>query len=496
MALLSRKLPVAAAICAAVAIGGCGSDDGAAGPLDNALGYLPDDAALVVAIDTDLEGQQFQSVKKIVEKFPFGEQIGKSLQQSLERESLDYERDLKPLLGNEFVVGVNNAKALTGGGDSGFVGAIQAEDQGKLDDLVDREKSKEVGEKDGAEIYEGNDGDAFAVKDDVLVVAGSRGQLEGALDQRGSDDRLTEETFDKGTDGLPKDALVRVYGDLQSLLESDPDTEGARKVKWVGALRTLGVTASAKDDEIDVDFRVTTDGGDLTDEDLPIASGASSPAVVARPGEIGVGIRGLEQIVKFGESAAQAVDPSGFGDYEAAKRTLERRLDVDLERDILSQLDDEVSITFSLDGRFGARAKVQDPAAVERTLGKLGDGVTGLIEGARVTEPPRGKGLYILALRDGTRIAYGVVDDVFVLANDPGRARALAEATPKDVAGAKGAIAVTADAEQLVSRFLAGQLSGIQALGGPLIAGPLDQLSGSMESSTEGLTGNFRLTFD
>ena len=89
-----------------------------------------------------------------------------------------------------------------------------------------------------------------------------------------------------------------------------------------------------------------------------------------------------------------------------------------------------------------------------------------------------------------------MVDGAFVLANDPARARALAGADAKQVAGAKGAVAISADAEQLVSRFLAGQLSGLQALGGPLIAGPLGQLTGSMESSTDGLTGNFRLTFD
>ena len=243
----------------------------------------------MVAIDTDLEGDQFQSVKKIVDKFPFGDQIAKSLQQSLENQSLDYEKDLKPLLGNEFVVGVDDPQALTGGGGSSFVGAIQADDGGKLDDVIDREKPKEVGEKDGAKIYQDDDGDAFAVKDDVLVVAGSRQQLEKALDQRDGDDRLTEETFDDGTEGLPKDALVRVYGDLQSLLESSSSTAAARKIKWVAALRTLGITASVKDDEIDIDFRVATDSSDLTDADLPIASGAASPAVVSRPGEIGFG---------------------------------------------------------------------------------------------------------------------------------------------------------------------------------------------------------------
>ena len=43
----------------------------APGPLDNALGYLPEDAPLVVTIDTDVEGGQFKSIDKIADRFPF-----------------------------------------------------------------------------------------------------------------------------------------------------------------------------------------------------------------------------------------------------------------------------------------------------------------------------------------------------------------------------------------------------------------------------------------
>jgi hypothetical protein len=70
---------------------------------------------------------------------------------------------------------------------------------------------------------------------------------------------------------------VRIYTDLEGLLTSDPGTVDARKVKWIGALRTLGVTATATDDAIDVDFRARTEG-DVSDEDLPIAPGDETHA--------------------------------------------------------------------------------------------------------------------------------------------------------------------------------------------------------------------------
>ena len=132
---------------------------------------------------------------------------------------------------------------------------------------------------------------------------------------------------------------MRVYGDLQKLIASDPDTADARKVKWVDALRTFGVAASFKDDQIDVDFKLGTDGGDLSEDDLPLASGDESPSVLDLPNEIGAGLRNPAQVFRFGESAAQAVNPTDYADYRTAKTTLERRLDVDIDEDLIAQLE-------------------------------------------------------------------------------------------------------------------------------------------------------------
>ena len=147
---------------------------------------------------------QFKAIGKIVDRFPFANQIESQLKQRLESGGgFDYEDDLKPLLGNEFVVGATDVRSIVDRGDDNedFVGAIQVKDKGKLEDALEKEKAKEAGEKSGAKLYEDDDGDAFAIEDDVLVVAELEAKLEAALEQRDADDRLTEETFDKGTDG-------------------------------------------------------------------------------------------------------------------------------------------------------------------------------------------------------------------------------------------------------------------------------------------------------
>ena len=46
---------------------------------------------------------------------------------------------------------------------------------------------------------------------------------------------------------------------VQSLLASSPSTKDARKVKWIGALRDLGLNATMQDDAIEINFRAKTD---------------------------------------------------------------------------------------------------------------------------------------------------------------------------------------------------------------------------------------------
>ncbi len=507
MTRLATKPAILAGICAAALAGCGGGDEGSGSSLDNALGYLPEDAPLVVSFDTDPEGSQVKAIQAIVERFPFADQLTQSLEGSLSEEDVDFEKDVKPLLGNEFVVGAPDVSALVGGGDESgddqFVAAIEANDAGKLEDLIKRDDTKETGEQDGAKLYEDSDGDTFAIEDGVLVVAGSRELLDAALKQRDGDGKLTAEVFGEATADLPEDALVRLSTDVEQLIAADPEAKPAQEVEWVNALRTLGATLSFEEDRAVLEFRMATDPEGLTDADLPIAAGSESPAVIDSPDEIGFGLRGPEQILAFAESAGQAVDPSGFGEYSAGKQAIESRLDLSIDDDIFGQLEDDVSVGVGLDGKFGVRARVKDPQAFTATLDKLGKSLPDIVENAvgepvGYARPKRGEDFYALATADGDTVVYGVVDGVFVLANDSGRASRLAEDATKDVEGAEGSIAMSADAGQLASRGIAefggGGIGG--ALGGSLFTEPLGAFTGSVAAETDGLTGRLELTFD
>ena len=403
------------------------------------------------------------------------------------------------------VVGATDAASFSGdSGDTPVVAAIKARDKDALDRLINKTKPKETGEESGATLYE-DDGSVFAVKDDTLIFADDRQQLTQALSRAEGDDHLDEDTFNQGLDGLPESALARVYADLEALLKSDPGSADARRIKWVAALRTLGVTAVAQDEGIDINFRVRTEG-DLSDADLPIAPGDESPDVIKREGEVGLGIRDLAHIVRFAENAGQAVDPAGFGDYAQAKKTIDKQLGVSLDDDLIGQLTGDLSSTVSIDGKFGVRAQLKDPQAFERTLVKVADVLPSFAEGAgfgsvALSKPTGNEDFYALEQPDGDVVVFGVVDEVLVVANDPAQASKIAGEQPVAVPGAKGSVAMSADAQQLVNTLL-GQfgpalgLGDLGGLGGALFTRPLGDFNGFMSASSDELRGKLTLAID
>ena len=276
-------------------------------------------------------------------------------------------------------------------------------------------------------------------------------------------------------------------------------------MKWIAALRQVGATVTAKDNALDVDFRARTEG-DLSEEDLPIASGDEAPPVIKRRGEVGLGIRDLAHIVHFAENAGQSIDPSGFGDYERAKKTIDKQLGVSLDDDLIAQLTGNVSATVALDGGFGVRAELKDPQAFEKTLAKVADVLPSFAEGAgfgtvALSKPKAGQKFYALAQPDGDAVIFGVVNGVLVVANDAKRAAAVAAAEPVDVPGASGSVTLSADAEQLVNRILiqygpALGLGDLGSLGVGMFARPLGDLNGWMSASPDELRGKLALAVE
>ncbi len=90
--------------------------------------------------------------------------------------------------------------------------ALQVKDKDALDSLIEKTGAKKHGEVAGATVYQDQD-TSFAVKDDVVVLAGSRELLDAALKRADGGDSLSEDDFDKGLEGLPeRRARARLRG--------------------------------------------------------------------------------------------------------------------------------------------------------------------------------------------------------------------------------------------------------------------------------------------
>jgi hypothetical protein len=259
------------------------------------------------------------------------------------------------------------------------------------------------------------------------------------------------------------------------------------------------MTASAADDAVEVEFNLRTDGEQLSEEDLPLAAGDEAAQVVRIPGEVGFGLRDPSQVIAFFESTFQTIDPAGFGEYQTGKRAISQRFDIDVDEDLFGQLTGDLSVSLAVNGTFGARAEVEDPDAFEETVERVAQALPQLGAGLGVTDvAPRGN-LFEARLEDGGRFVFGVRDGVFVAGSDAARAGAMASREPEDVSGAEGSLVMSADAEQValqVLRQVAPELGLGGIFGGGLFARPLDELNGSVATSTDGMRGSFSLTLD
>jgi len=484
---IRRALPVIAVVAGvAAAASGCGSSSSA---LDDALGYLPKSTPVAIAVKTDLKDSQYRQLDTLLKRFPFYNLLKQRVMQGVSaggnRATL---AQVKPLLGNDVVIGFPNAGSAGGTSSSATVVAWKTKDGGKAESLI-KHDSRKVGSEDGATLYQSPSGDTTAINSDTLVSSKDRSLLDAALKQRGKGDRLREDTFKAGLAGVPTNAIVRVYGNLQQLLSSGR-AASAKQVPWVGALRTFGATVTAASDGLLVDFHAKTQGS-LTPAQLPIASGAAPPKIVRQPGEVAVALRDPAQTLGFAEQALVAATPQGA----LVKPALNRSLGIDIDRDVIGALGPGSAASIApKTGTVVARADLKDPAKFNATLATIAKNLPkagSLARGTTLTPGP--DGLYQLKPRTGKATFIGVAGKELVVGQDPGAAVKFASAAATTATGAGGALATTLNPQQIITLYLTARGGSAAAIAGAFIA-PLKDLSGYVDSETSGLTARFKLT--
>lgn len=488
---MRRVAAILTVLALAVLAAGCGSSGSGGSGLAEALSYMPKDSPVVLALQTDPNGSQWKAVNGIVSKFPFSSQLKQGFKQGLSQQGFNYDSDLKPLLGNELVYAVPTVAALHVQGSTPQLVAVKAKDEGKAKDFLARSGTK-VGTVSGVDVYRNQRNTSFnAVQDGVLLSAPTQQQLQQAIQRHGGGDsaHLTESDYNRLTSGVKKDGLLTVGLDLRQIIAGAPNSAKALRVKWVAALRTLGLSLSAQSSSLAVDMSAKTEG--VTASDLPLAPGPQSPALVRVPAEVGLGVRGLGQTFAFFKSVAAVTSPTGYAKFLANVQKANKQLGLDLQKDVVGQLNGDVVASVAIDGAWAVRATPRDATALKATVAKFSSRITKL-SGSSVKSVARGPaGLYVVTGKTGTKTYLGVIGDSFVVAKSAARAQQIAQQPTSTVPGAKGAFVLALDARS-VANAVADQRGVAQA---KLFTGTLGDLVGSVEAEPSGLTGSFTLNF-
>ena len=484
----ARVLTIPAAIAAAIAVAGCGGGGG--GATEDALSFMPSDAPVVFTLDTDADGEQWNRVDKLLGKFPFAGQVRSQLKQSLSSGSgVDFDQDIKPVLGNPVVFAVPTTEALQQD-DSNVIGALKVEDEGKAEELV-KKGSQKVGTIEGADVYKSDNETVSALTDGVLVIADNEADLEAALKRHAGDDHMDEDAFEQLTAGVEGDGLLKVGVDAEQAINADPEAAKAKEVKWVAGLRKVGMVVSAEEDGIVTDFEVTTEG--LAEEDLPLASGEETAPVVRRATDFGFGARNFAQTFRFLESVGFTTgEPGEVAEYKKDKARLNKDLGIDLDRDVVGQFEGDASLSVGLDGGFALRSELADPAAARATLEKATPRLKKAFakENVGIVTPKRPDGVYAVATADGEKFVFAVRDDKFVMATDAGRLEEFAAQSATQVPDAKGSFVMAADARTIANEVARQQGQNAAAL----FTGSLGDVTGWVETETDSMSGRFKIT--
>jgi hypothetical protein len=229
---------------AALAVAGCGGSSQTGSQAGDVASFVPAGSPFYLEVTTQFDGPQWSQVDELAKLFPAYPEFRTMLDNELKGGNVNFETDVKPLLGDRAAVGVlnvPNAKGIEGSltsdtpqaaagaaagaaNDTDVVGVVDVA-QGKEDAmtaLLVKGGATKAGEHDGVAYYtQSGDDTVAAVTDGALVVANSTGQLFQALDAHsaGGDKTLAGQSrFTDALAKLPPDTFGQAYVDVGALI--------------------------------------------------------------------------------------------------------------------------------------------------------------------------------------------------------------------------------------------------------------------------------------
>ena len=479
---MRRRLSLIAAAVAVVCglvVAGCGSSSSASNPLQTSLSYFPKDSLFVMSLQTDPNSSAIQSLQSLLHRFPavtFGES---ALISRLQQIGINYDTDIKPLLGNPAVIGIASPSPAVA--RSSFLVSWVTKSTDTLNNLVKKLRLTSSQTIDGAKVYSVSTA-ALAIDGSTLVLGASPTAVKSALDLHSHGGGLTPDDQSKAMGNLSTDSLISAFGDLTAVL-SQPSAAQAKKVPWVNALKGYGVSISATATGLTTQYRLDTSGATLSESQLPIAPGSSPPSLAGSL-PISVGVNDPSRIVTFVEQAEQLASPSSYAKFAARQAAVRAKTGADLNS-LLKLLSGQAQL--SSDGHATMiRGQLSDPAAAKTTLSKLATDPKAFSGGPVTIRHAQG-GFYVFKEAAHTTTVGIARDHLLIGVNaSPSQLTAFAAAPSVPATGAQGSVAFKVSLPALLALTLKqAQNSTVQT-----VLRSLGDLTGWLAAAPQALTGS------
>ncbi|HET6689569.1 MAG TPA: hypothetical protein VFG74_01780, partial [Miltoncostaeaceae bacterium] len=99
---------------ATLGVAGCGGSSESGSQAGDVASYVPAGSPFYLEVTTDFDGPQWTQIDELARLFPAYPEFRKMLDDELQGGDVDFERDVKPLLGDRAAVGVLNVPDTAG----------------------------------------------------------------------------------------------------------------------------------------------------------------------------------------------------------------------------------------------------------------------------------------------------------------------------------------------------------------------------------------------
>jgi hypothetical protein len=269
-------------------------------------------------VSTDIDSAQWTQAMTLAKVFPAYPKVSGKLTKELAEDSLDFARDIKPLLGKSAVIALTNAKGFqnTDGDEPSVLGVFDFANEKRADVLALIDKRDDSWEKTGSykgfDLYRADDDETSAMNGDVLLVANDEAELKRAIDasEGDTDDTMAgSERLRDALASLPDEVMAQGWMNIGQIARAagagNAEMAKALADAGVGADASLAMSISSEADGMRVKM-ITRDLGATASK----ANEEYSPALLDRVPADAVAYVSLRNLYGIGEEALAQISAS------------------------------------------------------------------------------------------------------------------------------------------------------------------------------------------